>query len=459
MGKSKLVVSPVMRKLSTYIAGTGQRSLPAAVREATKHHLIDTLAAIISGSRLGPGKVAIAHVRTMGGRAEAGIPGTSLITSAGNAALASGVAAHADETDDSHQPSNTHPGCAVVPAALAMAEREQSSGRRLLRAVAAGYDVNCRLTLAFNPVAFKIAGHSNHSFGGLFGATAAAAVVARLDADHVRHAFSYATQQASGLRTFERDNEHMLKAFVFGGMTARNGVAAVTMVQHGFTGVDDEFSGADNRNLFDVYAPRANPLELVRDLGKTFEIMRTNIKKWSVGSPNQAALDSLQWLMREHDLGPNDIRKLIVSTPDNEAPTVDNSKMPDICMQHLLALMLVDGTVTFKSCHDDARVQGARVLAVRRRIMLVASAALTRARPRRQAIIEIHTRDGRRLVHRTYSVRGTPDNPMPRREVDQKSFDLIAPVIGKRKARKLVDAVWNIEKVANIRALRKFYRP
>src|SRR5258707_11013618 len=120
MKNSQPVISPVMRKLSAYIASVGARSLPADVREKTKHHVIDVLAAVISGSRLKPGKVAISYVKSLGGNAEAGIAGTSLVTSAGNAALANGIAAHADETDDSHQPSNTHPGCAVVPAALAM---------------------------------------------------------------------------------------------------------------------------------------------------------------------------------------------------------------------------------------------------------------------------------------------------------------------------------------------------
>jgi 2-methylcitrate dehydratase PrpD len=457
--KKKPVISPVMRTFSDYIAAAPRRALPADVREKTRHHVIDTLAAIISGSRLGPGVMAIAYAKTQGGPPEAGIPGTTLVMSAVNAAQASGIAAHADETDDSHQPSNTHPGCAVVPTALALGERERCDGNTLLRAVATGYDANCRLTLAFDPMKFKVAGFSNHSFGGMFGANVAAAVVARLNATQVRHLLSYASQQCSGMRTFERDPDHMLKAFAFGGMTARNGVSNAQMVKMGFTGVDDEFEGARNRNLFDVYAPGADRQVLVRGLGKTFEIMRTNIKKWSVGSPNQAALDSLEWLMQKYAFTGNDVAKLIVTTPDNEALTVSNSPMPDICMQHLLSLMLVDGTVTFESSHVEERMQDPAILAMRRRIELVASAALTKAKPSRQAIVEVHTKDGRTLKRRTYAVRGTPDNPMPREEVDAKSYALIAPVVGKRRARALIDAVWNLEKVNDIRVLRKYYQP
>ena len=125
---NKPQVSPVMSELSAYIAGALKHRLPEEVAEKTKHHLLDTLAAMISGSRLKPGELAIAYVRDQGGRAEALVAGSDVITTAVNAALANGMLAHADETDDSHPSAFIHPGCAVVPAALAMAEREARGG-------------------------------------------------------------------------------------------------------------------------------------------------------------------------------------------------------------------------------------------------------------------------------------------------------------------------------------------
>ena len=100
--------------------------------------------------------------------------GSRIVTTAVNAALANGMLAHADETDDSHAPSLTHPGCGIVPAALAMAERERRDGTALLRAVALGYDIGCRLTQALDAYQFREDGHSTHSFGPMFGAAAAA---------------------------------------------------------------------------------------------------------------------------------------------------------------------------------------------------------------------------------------------------------------------------------------------
>ena len=98
-------ISPVMQALSAYIARALRRPLPPAVLEKTKHHLLDTLAAMLSGSRLPPGKKAISFAKTLGGTKEASVVGSRIVTAAANAALANGMLGHADETDDSHSPS------------------------------------------------------------------------------------------------------------------------------------------------------------------------------------------------------------------------------------------------------------------------------------------------------------------------------------------------------------------
>ena len=169
----------------------------------------------------------------------------------------------------------------------------------------------------------------------------------------MRHALSYAAQQASGLSTYMRDTEHVEKAFEFGGMPARNGVAATTMVAAGCTGVEDVFSG--ERNFFIAFdesrrtrrAPE--PEILVRDLGKTWEIVNTNIKRWTVGSPIQAPLDSLLELIRAHGVKADDVEKVVARISHRGANTVGNREMPDISMQHMCAIMLLDGVATSSS--------------------------------------------------------------------------------------------------------------
>ena len=460
--KTEAEISPLMRQVAEYIAGALKRPLPQEVAEKTKHHVLDTIAAMVSGSRLLPGKKAIAYVKTLGGAKEACVIGSRLITTAQHAALANGMLGHADETDDSHAPSLCHPGCAIVPAALAMAERENRGGTAFLRAVALGYDIGTRINMALHAYDFRDAGHSSHSFGPSFGAAAAAGALAGVNADQARWLLSYAGQQCSGISCWMRDEEHIEKAFDFGGMPARNGVVAATMVAAGFTGVDDVFSG--ERNFFVAYdetrriGKSPEPQRLVQGLGSTYEIMNTNIKRWSVGSPIQAPLDSLLELIRAHGIRASDVEKLTVRVSKQGANTTDNRTMPDICMQHLCAVMLEDGIVTFASSHDERRMKDPKVLALRSRMEFFGDEALTRVLPSRQGIVELKLKGGRELRHHTQAVRGTAQNPMTRTEVDEKAYHLMAPILGKARARLLCDAVWALYKLSNMRKLRPLLR-
>ena len=440
-----------MQKLATYIAGARRQALPASVTERAKHHLLDTIAAMLSGSRLLPGRRAIEFVATQGGVPEATVIGSTLVTSAINAALANGMHAHADETDDTYYLALVHPGCGVVPAALALAERERSTGTELLRAVVLGYDICARMSIALGIERFRERGHSTHSFGHMFGAAAAAAAILKLNVDQTRYLLSYTAQQASGLSCWARDIEHIEKAFDFGGMPARNGVTAGLMASMKFTGVEDVFDG--DRSFFHAHGLTASPEKLVHALGRTYEIMNTSIKRWAIGYPIQAPIDAVLNLIVKYRITANDVERVVITIDDQGARTVNQRTMASINIQHLVAVMLLDGDISFASAHDDRRVRDPRVLKLKERITLQGSAALGRAKTT-QAIVEITTRDGRRLRHHTRAVRGTAANPMPRAEVEAKARDLLLPVIGARRTARLVDTMWHIEGLKDARALR-----
>jgi 2-methylcitrate dehydratase PrpD len=451
-------VTPVIAELAAYMADARRKPLPSTVVEKTKHHILDTIAAMISGTKLLPGRKAVQYARSRGGVPEATVAGTDIVTTSEVAALANGILAHADETDDSHAASQTHPGCGIVAASLAMAESQGSSGRDLLRAVALGYDVSPRFTMCLNALEFREEGHSTHSFGPTFGAAAAAGSLARLDASRMLHVLTYAGQQASGVGSWIGDTDHIEKAFDFGGMPARNGVTAATFVRQGFTATNDMFAGP--RNFFQAYTHPgrgANPDELVRGLGSAYEIMNTNIKRWSVGSPIQAPLDSLSDLIKVHGFSADDVEHVVVKVSHTGATTTDNRHIPDICMQQMCAVMLMDGVVTFASAHDEARMRDDATLAVRARIELLGDDEMQALLPERQGIVEVSLKDGRQLIHRTESVRGTTENPMTREEVDEKAYHLIALVLGNRRARALCDATWSLESVRDVRELRPLF--
>lgn len=443
----------IMPVLTTYMASAGTSPLPADVAEHAKHHLLDTLASMLSGSQLAPGQAAERYVRDYAGANVATIAGTTLTATAGDAALANGVMAHADETDDSHNPSRSHPGCSVVPAALATGEQFAIDGTRFLNAVTLGYDIGTRVVMAMGGAAFSYESSlSTHSIAGTFGAAAAAVCAAGLDAQQIRWALDYAAQQSSGIIAWRRDTDHIEKAFVFAGKPARSGVTAALVVRAGWNGVDDIFSGADN--FFAAYAPKADPTRLVDALGQRYEIAETDIKKWTVGSPIQAPLDAVAAIRSQRPFEADQVQQVTVRLAPSVAAVVDNRDIPDICLQQMLAVMLLDKTVSFQAAHDKPRMQDTAALRERAKINLIRDEELAKLLPVRVAVVDVEFTDGARLSERVTAVRGTPRNPMSRAEVIEKARDLIIPVIGHDTSERLVQAVLAIEDVPNIRELR-----
>ena len=446
----------MMLELSEYLASALKQPLPPEVAERAKIHIVDTFAAMISGSRLLPGKRAIQYVKALGGTPEAGVLGARIVTSATNAALANGMFGHADETDDTHPPTLTHPGTSVVPAALAIGERDRLSGRALLRAIVRGYDICARMQLTLKPMPFLRSGHHAGATGQLFGAAATAAALLGHNAARMRHTLTYAAEQTAGLYIMFRDPEHVEKAYAMGGMPAHNGTAAALMVAHGWTGVDDPFSG--ERDFFFTFAPEEIDREdMIRGLGRDFEILRAGIKRWPTGGPIQGPMHVLNELIQRHGIRAADVEKLIARLPDKELDIVNNREMPDICLQHLLAVMLIDGTVTFKSAHDFRRMRDPRILALRKRIEAVGDPSLTDIERRWRCVMEIHLKDGRVLHGQTMAAKGSYENPLTRAEEEEKALDLIAPVLGKARSNDLLAALWNLNALKDVCALRRLY--
>jgi 2-methylcitrate dehydratase PrpD len=445
--------SAAMDKLSAYMSEARGRALPGEVAENAKQHILDTFAAMISGAELPPGQVALKFARSQAGGTVATVVASDIICGPMEAAMANGMLAHSDETDDSHAPAHCHPGCGIVPAALAAGEQFGISGTHFLHAVTLGWDVGTRVTMNIGGVPWEKQTHrSTHSIANTFGASAAAGCAAGLNARQMRWLLDYAAQQASGTLAWQRDSDHIQKSLVFAGFPARNGVSAALIIQLGGTGVDDIFTGADNFLL--AQDSKGGPEGLVDKLGERYEVTRTNIKKWSVGSPIQAALDALEILQRRRPFEASQVRTVVVRLGTSAAKTVNNREIPDINVQHLVAIMLIDKTVSFRAAHDLARVNDPAVLRERAKVQLVADEEMERNLPRRDALVEITLNDGTKLSERVTAVRGTAQNPMTREEVVAKARDLITPVLGAAACAGLIDKVLAIENLKDVREIR-----
>jgi 2-methylcitrate dehydratase PrpD len=150
----------------------------------------------------------------------------------------------------------------------------------------------------------------------------------------------------------------------------------------------------------------------------------------------------------------DDVKKVVVRVATDEANTVSNRDIPDICMEHMLAVMLLDKTVTFQSVHDKARMKDPAVLRLRAKVEVVADPRIDARRPRREAIVELTLNDGTLLSEWVRDVRGTADNPMTRAEVVDKVRDLIAPVLGTQTCTNLINKLLALETLRDIRELR-----
>jgi len=442
-------------QIARYMAAARDRALPPNAALEGKHHILDTLGAMVSGSRLKPGEMAIAYVRAQGGVPECSVIGTNFKTSAINAALANGMCGHADETDDVELVTKTHPGCSSVAAGLAMAEREGRSGMEFLRAVMLGYDVCCRFLMALGPDLVRGTHRSAEGVGSTFSAVGAAASLARLDETGMRYALSYAAQQVSGLWSWTSDNEHVEKAFDFSGMGARNGVTAVTMVQAGFTGVRDVFDC--EHNVLEALSTQPRPAEMVADLGNRFWITETSIKTYSVGYPIQSAVDAFLTLRRENSLSVDNVQRIVVRLPADGAGIVDNSSMPDVNLQYIIALALVDGAVSFANSHSYERMADPQIRAVEERVQLVADKKLMDPAAPRSGLVGATLKDGRTVSHFTRFPPGTKENPLNTEGVNAKVRDLMAPVLGAEKTGKLIERVNALEEVRDVRDLRPLF--
>jgi 2-methylcitrate dehydratase PrpD len=192
---------------------------------------------------------------------------------------------------------------------------------------------------------------------------------------------------------------------------------------------------------------------MAADLGRRFYVTDTAIKTFSVGYPIQSALDALLALRREHNLTPATVDRVVVRLPEDGAGIVNDSAMPDVNLQYLIAVALIDGTVSFDASHSFDRMKDQQVLAVKQRVQLVGDRALMDPAAPRSANVDVHLRDGRTVTHFTRFAPGTKENPLDTTGVAAKARSLVAPVLGPQRCEEIIERVNGLDNLASIRDL------
>ena len=331
--------------VAEYAASTRIESIPADVKERAKQVIFDEVSCACFGRRSPAGDLTARYAAAIGGSAESRILGTGLRAPAPYAALANGSAGHGEEVDGAHVVGG-HPGATVVPAAMAIAERQRATGADLLNAVVLGYDVGTRMVEACGGVFLAKQRHHLHSdFLYAVGAAVAAGRLMGLDAAQHCHAMALVTFQANGLCALFQERRHISKSFS-AGQYAFAGVSAALMAGLGMEGSDD-ILGASH-GLLEAWSVENGREIVTRGLGEAYAVMGANFKFVNAGYPIHAAVEAATELMRNHGIHVATIAAVHVGMPANSLRVVDNRAMHNICVQDMLAAALVRGRLSLE---------------------------------------------------------------------------------------------------------------
>jgi 2-methylcitrate dehydratase PrpD len=427
---------------------------PAEARQRAAIAVCDTVGVMLAGA----GEPAARIARTVigaDGRGPSRILGTSSSTSAADAALLNGVAAHALDFDDMCFVSLAHPSCALVPAALAAAELVGGSGRSVLDAYVVGFEIECRLGLTMNPRHYHERGWHCTSSIGTLGAAAAAARVLGLDAAATAHALGIAASSACGLK----ENIGTMVKPLHAGLAARNGLIAARLAKEGFTASERAIDGPQGYlAAMDSERPAAALAEALTDLDSRWEMLDSGVtvKLYPSCAATHPPLDVLLDLKRRHGLTADEIEAIDVEV-DSMTPRLLIYARPSsdleakFSMPFCAAAAMVFGHPTIDT-FDVPHIGDERVQALMARVTLRANPAFDAAAPLSQARVSLRLRNGGTVSDRADGARGYPGR-LSDEELATKFLGCAERSLTTEAALRAYDALRAMDRAADVRTL------
>lgn len=439
---------PVSRQLAQFAAGCRPTDVPAAVVADTSRAVLDWLGSALAGALEPPAVKAREVVRSLGSSDDATVFAGQRASSAG-AALANGVATHILELDDVHKGSTLHAAAPVIPAALAVAEREHASGAAFLHAVTLGYEAALRVGEAVNP--------SHYTFwhptgtAATFGAAVAAGSLLGLDASQMLDALGSAGTQAAGLWEFNADGA-MSKA-LHPGKAAMSGVLAADLARQGFTGATRILEG--ERGFFRATTTSHDTSRIVDALGTRWKVSENCYKLHSCCGHTHSAIDvSIDHRQASGWSGVEALDAIASIEVETYAPGLEIVKQRNpstpyqakFSLAYVIAVALLEGRAGLDQFSDDRfsseGVAHPGIAALISRIRIEATPDLTSRYPAEWGTrITYIGRDGSRVVRAAAYPRGNPENPVSTALLADKLRDLVTPRYGPDVAERAIEAI------------------
>jgi 2-methylcitrate dehydratase PrpD len=443
------------KALARFVASLSFEDLDDAALEKARCHTLDTIGACLAGSRQEVSQIAASVLNDLMSPGTVPVPGLSRRIDALSAAFLAGTAVHGLELDDGFRPGAIHPGCVVIPAALAVGHGADADGKRFLTAIAAGYEVAARLAALIHPKP-RWRGFHNTAIIGVFAAAAVTAVLKGYDAAIVESAFGLAASSASGIRSYVRGGD--VKR-IHPGMAARDGILAALLAAKGMPAAGDVLEGKDG--FFHAFAGDdgdfggADILAAGGRQNSRFAIADCYIKPHACCRHLHPAIDALIDILTAEDIAADDVASVDVATYKVASThgTIGWNAMTTAQMSFPFALA---AAVQHRAVHlhhfSDAGRQDGDVLRHCAKVHVSVDEVLDATYPKkRPARVVVTTSAGKQFTRTVDEPLGSAANPLPDAQLHEKFHALADPVIGADRAAVVARDIWALERMPNVR--------
>lgn len=431
-------------ELVSFVRRLDPAGLPDRVLHQAGRCVLDLLGVAIAGTRTPMTQISARFAHDQFGSGKATVIGSRRPLSVTGAAWVNCTAASALDLDDGHRLAMGHPGAAVIPAALAVAETAGASGREFLAAIVAGYDVAVRASVARVPW-YKERMYSS-GIWGVFGAAAAAGKLLAFDEATLQSAFGNAASHGSFPPGGLQANYSMVKEVI--GWAGMTGCAATLLAQQGFIGPEDVMD----------YSGRWDTAQLVDGLGDPdrYAILGTYFKPYAVCRWAHSSVDAVLDLAGRHGLRPEEMEKILVETFYEVTRLVNyeprNAIAAQFSIPFALAIALVHRRIEPEDVSEE-NLQKPEILDLARKVEVIVDSEINSQFPAKTiARVTMHTTRGRFQTTVDYP-RGNPENPLSDDELRTKFGSLTAKIVGERSCGKLQETILGLVQARDVTSL------
>jgi len=445
--------------MANFVAGLRYEQIPGDVVERIKLLMLDALGCAIFGTGLEWSRILIETLAAVDSSTGCGVWGSARRLSAPHAALVNGTLVQSFELDDVHRQGVLHVGAVTLPPLLAVAElRPGMSGRDLLTAAVAGYEIGPRVGMCMGQEHIVQGWHSGATVG-VFSAAAGAAAALRLPADKVVHALGIAGTQAAGLMAAQYGA--MVKR-MHAGRSAQSGLYGALLAEKGFTGITDVFESPYGGfcTTFSRSQDRFDRSELTAGLGERFETMRISLKFYSCVGTNHTTLDAIRLMQVRHKFGPDDVERIVVhcsqATLEHAGWTYRPEGMTSaqLNLSYCVAVLLLEGDV-FVDQFTEAALADPRRLALAAKVEAIEDQAITARGSKFRHVVRVvvHLRDGTVLEETVEAPRGSERHFASADDVAAKFAKLAGRVLPSVELDRLMAMVLDLDKLPDVGTL------